>query len=129
MEEQVISGAHKERYIMDQEVKPKRRNRARLLSPADTAHPLKSESEDLNLHTQLCAERYKALEQRLDALDERLSALETKVANIKMEMSQGFTDIKFLIERQSNQRSIQLIATAGTVIVALLGVIGYIIAR
>lgn len=89
----------------------------------------KTEAEDLNLHVSLCEERYKALEQRLESLDERLTSLENKVANLKSEMLSGFADIKLLIERQNNQRNTQIIASAGAVIVAVFGLLGYILSK
>lgn len=89
----------------------------------------KSENEDLNLHVSLCEQRYKELENRLEALDARLSALEDKVSNIKTEMLSHFNDIRLLIEKQNNARTQQLIATFGTIAVAVIGLLGYIISH
>lgn len=115
---------------------PKRKRKSKAL-PLDLvkkdqeseSNMAKTENEDLNLHVSLCEQRYKELEARLEALDERLTSLETKVSAFKSEMLTGFSDIKILIERQNNSRSTQMIASAGAIIVALLGVIGYILVR
>lgn len=88
---------------------------------------LKSENEDLNLHVSLCEQRYKELEGRLDAMDQRLIKVEDQISNLKKEMATGFGDLKLLLEKQNNARAIQLIATFGTIAVAVIGLLGYII--
>lgn len=88
-----------------------------------------TETEDLATHVSLCELRYKALEHRLDAVEQRISKLEDKVATMQKEMATGFSDIKLLIEKQSHQKHTQVIATAGTITVAVLGLLGYIITR
>lgn len=87
------------------------------------------ENEDLNLHVSLCEQRYKELERRLDHVETRLATLATEVSNLKIQMQAGFGDIRILIERQNNTRTTQIIASAGAVIVAILGVWGYILTR
>ena len=88
-----------------------------------------TETEDLATHVSLCELRYQALEKRLDTVEGRISKLEDQVADLQKQMSSGFHEIKILIEKQNNQRSTQMVAAAGGVIVAVLGLIGYIIAR
>lgn len=89
----------------------------------------KGENEDLNLHTILCAERYKVLESRLDALDNRLTKLERTVEDLARRQEAGFNEIKILLERKNTSRQTQLIATFGTIVTAVLGFIGYIVAK
>ena len=110
----------------------KRKSKAGLFTPQDIGEAIvapKGENEDLNLHTILCAERYKQLEGRLDALDNRLTKLEDKVAQLSKQQQEGFNDIKILLERKNTVRHTQLIATFGTIVTAILGFIGYIIAK
>ena len=114
--------------------KRKRRSKALLLDlvnnePRKNDAMVKTENEDLNLHVSLCEQRYKELEARLEALDARLTSLEIKVGALKSEMLTGFSDIKILIERQNNQRSTQIIASAGAVIAAVFGAVVYILSR
>jgi len=114
--------------------KKKRRSKALLLDlvnnePRKNDAMVKTENEDLNLHVSLCEQRYKELEARLEALDARLTSLEIKVGALKSEMLTGFSDIKILIERQNNQRSTQIIASAGAVIAAVFGAMVYILSR
>jgi prefoldin subunit 5 len=41
------------------------------------------EKENLEAHVELCAERYKNLEQKLETLDNRMDKIETLIAEIK----------------------------------------------
>jgi len=86
-----------------------------------------TEAEDLNLHVSLCEQRYKALEGRLDAVEQRLSKVEDQIADIKQQMHTGFSEIKVMLERNNSQRQTTVIASVGSIIVAVLGVIGYLI--
>lgn len=80
-------------------------------------------------HISLCELRYKALEGRLDAVEAKLSKLETDVSQLKNQAQAGFTEIKLLLERQNSSKQIQLIATFGTVITAVLAFVGYLITK
>jgi 6-phosphogluconate dehydrogenase (decarboxylating) len=53
--------------------------------------------------------------------------VETAVSTLKSEMATGFNEIKLLLEKQSNARTIQIIATAGTIVTAVLALAGYIL--
>ena len=76
-------------------------------------------------HVEKCQLRYEYLEQKMEALDARLTKVEDKISNLKSEMQSGFAEIKLLIERQDNSRTIQIIATIGTVAAAVIGLIAY----
>jgi hypothetical protein len=69
------------------------------------------EKENLEAHVELCAERYKQL-------DNRLVAIETKVGNLQ----------KTLEESHMNTVRV-LIGTAGTIIVGVLSLIGVILTK
>ena len=83
---------------------------------------MSKESEDLGTHVSLCEQRYKELERRLDHVETRLSSLASEVANLKTQMAQGFSELRLIIERQNSRNTTQIIASAGTVVVALVGV-------
>jgi hypothetical protein len=70
-------------------------------------------------HIQLCELRYQNLEEKINAVEHRLTKVEDQISALKKEMSTGFGEVKLLIEKQNNARTIQLIATAGTVLAAL----------
>ena len=85
------------------------------------------EEQDLSTHVSLCHLRYKQLEEKIDAFNDRLTQVETDISAIKSQMQSGFSEIKLLLERQSNARTIQLIATFGTVAVAVFTLVGYLL--
>jgi uncharacterized coiled-coil protein SlyX len=85
------------------------------------------ETEDLATHVSLCELRYKELERRLDHVEGRLSSLASEVANLKTQMQAGFSEIRLLIERQNNSGKTQIIASAGAIIVAMVGAIAYFV--
>jgi len=51
--------------------------------------------------------------------------LASEVANLKTQMAQGFSELRLVIERQNSRNTTQIIASAGTVVVALVGVLIY----
>lgn len=85
------------------------------------------ETEDLATHVSLCELRYKELERRLDAVEARLDQLATEVSGVKVQMEKSFSELRLIIERQNNERTTQIIASAGAVIVAIVGVIVYFV--
>lgn len=72
-------------------------------------------------HIHLCELRYKALEGRLDNVEARLTKIEDQVSALKAQTSQGFTEIKLMLERNNARKQTQLIASIGAVIVAVIG--------
>ena len=80
-------------------------------------------------HIQLCELRYKSLEERLDNVESKLAKLETDVSELKQETQQGFAEIKLLLERQNSAKQIQMIATFGTIITAVLAFVGYLVTK
>lgn len=78
-------------------------------------------------HVEKCQLRYEHLEQKLEALNGRLTKVEADLSAIKGTMHQGFGEIKLLLEKQSNARFIQLIATIGTVAAAVIGLLAYML--
>lgn len=85
------------------------------------------EETDLATHVEICAIRYKGIEEKFDDVEQRLTKIERDVADIKIQTSQGFSEIKLLLERQSSNKQIQMIATFGTIITAILAFVGYLI--
>jgi predicted nucleic acid-binding Zn-ribbon protein len=80
-------------------------------------------------HIQLCELRYKALEERLDNVESKLEKLETNVTELKQETQSGFAEIKLMLERQNSSKQVQIIATTGTIITAVLAFIGYLVTK
>jgi chromosome segregation ATPase len=90
---------------------------------------MSQEEKDLATHVNLCHLRYEQLKGKLDEFETRLSKLEDEISAIKSDMQSGFSDIKLLLEKQSNSRTVQVIATFGTVAVSIITVIGYLLTK
>jgi len=88
---------------------------------------MSQEETNLATHVEICAIRYRGIEEKLNAFDQRLTKVETDLSSIKSTMQSGFSDVKLLLEKQNNSRTIQLIATFGSIAVAVIGVAGYLI--
>lgn len=69
------------------------------------------EKENLEAHVELCAQRYDALEQRMTSVEGKLSTLQDTV------------------EKSSLNTIKILIGTAGTIIVAVLSLVGVIVTK
>ena len=89
----------------------------------------KTEAEDLNLHVQLCTERYNALEEKIHAVETRIAKIESAVADLKVQTTAGFAEIRLLLERQNSSKQTQMIATFGVIVTAVLGFIGYLVVK
>jgi hypothetical protein len=87
----------------------------------------KTEAEDLNLHVQLCTERYNALEEKIHAVEARIAKIESAVSDLKVQTTAGFAEIRLLLERQNSSKQTQVIATFGVIVTAILSFVGYLI--
>jgi len=88
---------------------------------------MSQEERDLATHVEICAIRYQGIEEKMDAFDDRLTKIETNVNDLKDQTAQGFNEIKVLLERNASHRQTALISAIGGVVVAVIGVIGYLI--
>ena len=75
------------------------------------SNPTRIEKENLEAHVELCAQRYDALEQRMSSVEGKLSTLQDTV------------------EKSSLNTIKILIGTAGTIIVAMLSLVGLILTK
>lgn len=88
---------------------------------------MSQEEKDLATHVEICAIRYEGIEGKMDDLERRLTKIENTVSDLKTQTQLGFTEIKLLLERQNSSKQIQVIATFGTIITAILAFVGYLI--
>lgn len=84
-------------------------------------------SARLNTHEAVCAERYAGLETRMNTMNDRFDKLDAEVKELKSSTTKGFNEIKELIERRNNASHTALITASGTVIVSLIGFLGYLL--
>jgi hypothetical protein len=82
---------------------------------------MSQENDDLATHVSLCHLRYEQLQEKIDVLEQRLTKMENNLLSLKNEIQSGFADIALKIEKENNKRSIQLIASAGSIVVAIVG--------
>jgi len=75
------------------------------------SNPTNIEKENLEAHVELCAQRYDALEKRMSGVEGKLSTLQDTV------------------EKSSLNTIKILIGTAGTIIVAMLSLVGLILSK
>jgi len=85
------------------------------------------EETNLAAHVEICAIRFKGIEQKMDSLERRLDKVEDTLSSLKTQSETGFNEIKVLIERNNANRQIQVIATFGTIITAILAFVGYLV--
>ena len=90
---------------------------------------MSQEEKDLQTHVEICAIRYTAIGEKMDGLEQRITKVENSVAALKTDIQQGFSNLALKIEKDSNRRTIQLIASASAVIVAVVGAIGVWLSR
>jgi hypothetical protein len=85
------------------------------------------EENDLATHVEICAIRYKGIQEKIDDIELRLTKVETAVGDLKVHTQAGFNEIKLLLERQNSSKQVQVIATFGTIIAAILVFASYLI--
>jgi hypothetical protein len=87
------------------------------------------EETDLATHVDICAIRYLGIQEKIHGIERRLDKMEADLHALKTSTQQGFNDIKLLLEQRNTQKQTQVLASAATIIVALLGVIGYYVSK
>ena len=90
---------------------------------------MSKEDTDLATHVELCAVRYKGIEDKFNDVEQRLTKIERDVSDLKVQTATGFSEIKLLLERQNSSKQTQMIATFGTIITAILAFAGYLITK
>jgi hypothetical protein len=81
----------------------------------------------LDTHELLCIERYKAIETRMDSIESRVDSISADVKELKQTNDRQFNEIKALIGNGKDEKFKTMVTVAGTIIVGLLGVLGYLI--
>lgn len=111
----------------NQSVKKRRTRRNPAEAVGKEMTQIDSTDARLTTHELVCAERYAGIETKMTQIDKRFDRIETDIKEIRAESSKGFNEIKELIEKRHNSSHQAIITAAGTVIVALIGFLGYLI--
>lgn len=90
---------------------------------------MSQEETNLAAHVEICALRFKGIEQKMENLEKRLDKVEDTLTSLKTQTEQGFTEIKLLLERQNTNRYTTLLSVIGSIVVAVVGVVGYLITK
>lgn len=75
------------------------------------------EKKSLEAHVELCAERYRHLEQTLENVDTRITAVDATIIQVRD-----------MLEKITQRRNDQVMAWAGGLVFTLVGIIGYLLA-
>lgn len=85
------------------------------------------EKQNLEAHVDLCAERYKRLEEKFNTVELRLGSLKQDFALLESNMDHKHKELVSMIQESSSSRFKVLVATTGTIVASLLTVLGYLI--
>jgi len=88
-----------------------------------------TERTNLETHVDLCELRYQQLGDRMDRVEQRIDSINSELKQVKSEMTQGFDEIKIMLTQAKDEKFKTVVVTAGSIIVALLGLLGYIVAH
>lgn len=106
--------------------KSRRKSKPEPSTQADIRSSNMSEEErSLATHVEICAIRYKGIQEKFDGVERRLDKVEADISAIKTQMQTGFSEIKLLLEQRNTSKQVQIIASAATVIAAILAAFGY----
>ena len=81
----------------------------------------------LSTHEQVCAERYKGIETRMDSIEGRMDNIIADVKELKLTNDRQFNEIKSMLSGAKDEKFKTMVTVAGTIVVALLGMLGYVI--
>jgi chromosome segregation ATPase len=85
------------------------------------------EEEDLATHVSICEIRYKGIQEKMDRMEQRMDVLESSVKDLREDTDTHFNEIKQLLVHAKDEKFKVMVGAASTVIVALLGMLGYVI--
>jgi chromosome segregation ATPase len=88
---------------------------------------MSKEETDLATHVELCAERYARLEEKFATVEHRIDKLEAALGEFKSTTQRNLTEIKDLITTRMGTSYQAIIGGCATVIVSLIGFLGYIL--
>lgn len=116
------------KFTQAKERKPKRSRKVVRPMPQDIkAKSNMTERTNLETHVDLCELRYNQLEQRMSKIEQQVKELNIDLQDFKEENRKNFADIKAMLSAAKDEKFKTMVTVAGTIIVALLGVMGYLI--
>lgn len=86
-----------------------------------------TENTSLELHVELCAERYKRLQEKITLVEDRLDQIHDDFSSFKTENQKNLSEIKNLLSNAKDEKFKIMVTSTATVIVGLLAMLGYVI--
>jgi CHAD domain-containing protein len=86
-----------------------------------------TEQTSLEMHVELCAERYGRLEEKFRMVENRLDQLHDEFATFKTENQKNLGEIKTLLSNAKDEKFKIMVTSTATVVVGLLAMLGYVI--
>jgi len=86
-----------------------------------------TEQTSLEMHVELCAERYGRLEEKFKMVENRLDQLHDEFATFKTENQKNLGEIKTLLSNAKDEKFKIMVTSTATVVVGLLAMLGYVI--
>jgi hypothetical protein len=81
----------------------------------------------LTTHEEICSLRYAAIEHKMQMIDHRFDKIETDIKELKDSNSKTLTEIKGILTKATDEKFKVMVTVAGSIIVALVGMMGYIV--
>jgi chromosome segregation ATPase len=88
---------------------------------------MSTEREDLDTHVTICELRYKQLDDRMGKVERQIQEINIDLQDFKTECRQNFHEIKLMLQSAKDDKFKVVVNTAGTIIVALVGALGYML--
>jgi len=86
-----------------------------------------TESTSLEMHVELCAERYDRLNEKFNSVEERLTDLHDEFSAFKSDNSKNLNEIKMLLSNAKDEKFKIMVTATSAIVVALLTMLGYVV--
>ena len=86
-----------------------------------------TEQTSLELHVELCAERYKRLEEKIGFVESSLERMHTDFSSFKTDNQKNLSEIKNLLSSAKDEKFKIMVTATATIVVGLLAMLGYVI--
>jgi phage shock protein A len=86
-----------------------------------------AENTSLEMHVELCAERYGRLEEKFKTVENRLDQLHDEFNNFKQDNQKNMSEIKNMLAGAKDEKFKIMVTSTATIIVGLLALLGYVV--
>lgn len=86
-----------------------------------------TESTSLEMHVELCAERYGRLQEKFQYVETRIDQLHDDFTDFKTDNQKNLSDIKSLLSNAKDEKFKIMVTATSTIVVGLLAMLGYLV--